>query len=105
MSQISAQEAAGPANKDLVAIGNLAMQGGSAPAAGGGGGRPAGMPGGMPGGAGGAGGGTILHGPQGAALLPSRDGLAVTTNPATINQGPAVVNVGDGVAVVSPQPK
>jgi hypothetical protein len=35
VTAITAQEAAGPANKDLVSIGNLAMQGGSAPASGG----------------------------------------------------------------------
>ena len=92
---ITAQQAAGPANKDLVSIGNLAMQGGSAPASGGGGGRPAtGAP------------GSVMHGPQGAALVPSRDGIAITTNPAAVNQGPSVVNMPDGMAVVSaPNPK
>jgi len=87
---ITAQQAAGPANKDLVSIGNLAMQGGSAPASGAGGGRPAtGSP------------GSVMHGPQGAALVPSRDGIAITTNPAAVNQGPSVVNMPDGVGVVS----
>ena len=52
---ITAQEAAGPANKDLVSIGNLAMQGGSAPAASGGA-RPSGVPGSY--------GGAIVHGPS-----------------------------------------
>ncbi|HEX4439298.1 MAG TPA: hypothetical protein VH854_04455 [Thermoanaerobaculia bacterium] len=97
ISAITAKEAAGPANKDLVSIGNLAMQGGSAPASGGGA-RPAtGAP------------GSAMHGPQGAALIPTRDGLAISTNPAAANQGPSVVNMPDGVGVVSapaqPNPK
>jgi hypothetical protein len=98
VSQITAKEAAGPANKDLVSIGNLAMQGGSAPASGGGGG--VGRPGATSSGA------AIIHGPQGAAMIPTRDGLAVTTDAAHANQGPSVVNVGDGVAVTSaPNPR
>jgi len=98
VSAITAQEAAGPANKDLVSIGNLAMQGGSAPAASGGA-RPAGQPGSY--------GGAIVHGPQGAAMIPTRDGLAITTDAAhAAAQGPSVVNVTDGVAVTSaPPPK
>ena len=98
VSAITAQEAAGPANKDLVSIGNLAMQGGSAPAASGGA-RAAGQPGSY--------GGAIVHGPQGAAMIPSRDGIAVTTDAAHAGaRGPSVVNVPDGVAVTSaPPPK
>lgn len=104
VSPITAQEAAGPANKDLVSIGNLAMQGGSAPASGsgsggGGGVRGAGRPGTTSGGA------TVLYGPQGAAMIPTRDGLAVTTDAAHAAQGPSVVNVPDGVAVTSAPPK
>ena len=97
VSAITAQEAAGPANKDLVSIGNLAMQGGSAPAASGGA-RAAGQPGSY--------GGAIVHGPQGAAMIPTRDGLAITTDAAhAAAQGPSVVNVTDGVAVSTAPPK
>jgi len=97
VSAITAQEAAGPANKDLVSIGNLAMQGGSAPAASGGA-RAAGQPGSY--------GGAIVHGPQGAAMIPSRDGIAVTTDAAHAGaRGPSVVNVPDGVAVSTAPPK
>jgi hypothetical protein len=96
VSAITAKEAAGPVNKDLVSIGNLAMQGGSAPASGGG--HPAtGSP------------TSAMHGPQGAALIPTRDGLAISTNPSAANQGPSVVNMPDGVGAVSapaqPNPK
>ena len=98
VSPITAQQASGPANKDLVSIGNLAMQGGSAPAGGGGGGaRPANSYG-----------GAIVHGPQGAAMIPSRDGIAVTTDAAHASApGPSVVNMPDGVAVTTaaPNPK
>ena len=97
VSAITAQEAAGPANKDLVSIGNLAMQGGSAPAASGGA-RAAGQPGSY--------GGAIVHGPQGAAMIPTRDGIAVTTDAAHAGaRGPSVVNVPDGVAVSTAPPK
>jgi len=97
VSAITAQEAAGPANKDLVSIGNLAMQGGSAPAASGGA-RAAGPPGSY--------GGAIVHGPQGAAMIPTRDGIAVTTDAAHAGaRGPSVVNVPDGVAVSTAPPK
>ena len=97
VSAITAQEAAGPANKDLVSIGNLAMQGGSAPTASGGA-RAAGQPGSY--------GGAIVHGPQGAAMIPTRDGIAVTTDAAHAGaRGPSVVNVPDGVAVSTAPPK
>ena len=73
------------------------MQGGSAPAASGGA-RASGVPGSY--------GGAIVHGPQGAAMIPSRDGLAITTDAAhAAAQGPSVVNVPDGVAVTSAPPK
>jgi hypothetical protein len=97
ISPITAQEAAAPAKKDLVSIGNLAMQGGGAPA-------------------GASGVHTATSGPgvargasssgQGPAVVQTRDGLAITTGStaaAAAVAGPAVTSTHDGM-VVSAQP-
>jgi hypothetical protein len=81
VSPITAQEAAGPAKKDLVSIGNLAMQGGSAaPAAGASAGamgtnnaaQPAGAPAPY----------VARPAATGPSVIPVRDGLAITTRQA-----------------------
>ena len=102
-TRITAKEAAGPAPESLKAIGNLAMQGGSSnvPSSAG---RPAS-----------ASGGPALTRPiasanaaaaaQGPSIVPTVDGIAVTTAPATASApGPAVVPSRDGVAVTTAQP-
>ena len=81
VSPITAQEAAGPAKKDLVSIGNLAMQGGSgAPAPGAGPGMATGTnnaahPAGAP--------APYVARPAatGPSVVPVHDGLAITTAP------------------------
>lgn len=83
VSPITAQEAAGPAKKDLVSIGNLAMQGGSgapAPGASAGTGAAAGTnnaahPAGAP--------APYVARPAatGPSVVPVHDGLAITTAP------------------------
>lgn len=67
ISPITAQEAAAPAKKDLVSIGNLAMQGGGAPAAGSSGARASNST------------ARTASSSQGPAVFATRDGLAVTT--------------------------
>ena len=92
LSPITAQEAAAPAKKDLVSIGNLAMQGGSAPA-GGGGAR------------GSAARATASGG--GPAVVSTRDGLAITTGStaaAASVAGPAVTSTHDGMVVTAQPP-
>src|SRR4029450_2065857 len=76
VSPITAQEAAKPAQKDVIPIGNLAMQGGSAP---GGTGSAAKSP---PG----------LGGPR---IVPTSDGMAVTTGAAPAAP-PRIVRTSDG---------
>jgi len=99
VTAITAQEAAGPANKDLVSIGNLAMQGGSAPASGGGSGRgSAGSTAMVPRG--------LNPVSQGPAVVQTRDGLAITTGStaaAAAADRPAVTSTQDGM-VISAQP-
>ena len=91
VSPITAQEAAAPAKKDLVSIGNLAMQGGSAPAAGGGHGTA-------------ARGAASTGGP---AVVATHDGLAITTGStaaASSMAGPAVTSTHDGMVVTAQPP-
>ena len=80
ISPITAQEATAPAKKDLVSIGNLAMQGGSgAPPAAAGAGTAAGANGAShpaP-----AAGSPAAFRPSGPAVVPVHDGVAVTTAP------------------------
>jgi hypothetical protein len=80
-TRITAKEAAGPTQASLKPIGNLAMQGGSAPA-------------GIPGGSGKA----ASSGP--ALTRP----IAQANAAAAAAQGPQVVPMSDGLAVVAPQP-
>jgi len=76
VSPITAAEAAAPAKKDLVSIGNLAMQGGSgaSPSAAGAGANGAAHP--AP-----AAGSPAAFRPSGPAVVPVHDGVAVTTAP------------------------
>jgi hypothetical protein len=93
ISPITAQEAATPAKKDLVSIGNLAMQGGSAPAAGGG--------------ARGSGARATTSG-NGPAVVSTRDGIAITTGStaaAASVAGPAVTSTHDGMVVTAQPPQ
>jgi hypothetical protein len=75
VSPITAQEAAGPAKKDLVSIGNLAMQGGNGapPSAAGAGANNAAHPAPAA--------GSPAFRPSGPAVIPVHDGVAVTTAP------------------------
>jgi hypothetical protein len=79
-TRITAKEAAGPAEASLKPIGNLAMQGGSAPAGVPGSGKP------------------VSSGP--ALVRP----IAQANAASSATQGPVVVPMSDGLAVVSPQP-
>jgi hypothetical protein len=68
VSPITAQEATKPAQKGVVTIGNLAMQGGGAPAGSAPGSASARSP--------------ATRAPaQGPRIVPTSDGLAITTNP------------------------
>jgi hypothetical protein len=81
VSPITAQEAAAPAKKDLVSIRDLPMQGGSgAPASGTGHAGPAG-PGGAAHAASASPGSAVRPTNVGPAVVPVRDGLAITTAP------------------------
>lgn len=93
ISPITAQEAAAPTRRDPVAIGNLAMQGGSAPG-GGGGAR-----------------GSAAHAAAsssgGPAVVSTRDGIAITTGStaaASSVAGPAVTSTHDGMIVTAQPP-
>ena len=104
-TRIGAKEAAGPATTDPKPIANLAMQGGSSnvPSSSG---RPANASGGQaltrPIGSANAAASTM----QGASIVPTVDGIAVTTAPASASApGPSVVPSKDGVAVVAPAPR
>ena len=89
-TKITANEAAGPAPASLVSIGPLAMQGGS-PSSGG-----SSTP-------------KSNAGAQGARIVPTSDGMAITTAPANsaAAPGPRIVATSDGMAVTTaaPSPK
>jgi hypothetical protein len=104
-TRIAAKDAAGPSTTDPKPIANLAMQGGSSniPSSSG---RPANASGGpaltRPIGSANAAASTM----QGASIVPTVDGIAVTTAPASASApGPSVVPSKDGVAVVAPAPR
>ena len=104
-TRIGAKEAAGPATTDPKPIANLAMQGGTSnvPSSSG---RPATASSGpaltRPIGPANAAASTM----QGASIVPTVDGIAVTTAPASASApGPSVVPSKDGVAVVAPAPR
>ncbi len=86
VSAITAQEATAPPKKNLVSIGNLAMQGGSATITGGGSGART---------------VTTTGVTAGAAVRPT---TATTTAHAATN-GPSVINTPDGLAVTTAPPK
>ena len=103
-TRIGAKEAAGPATTDPKPIANLAMQGGASniPSSG----RPATASGGpaltRPIGAASA----AVSTTQGTSIVPTVDGIAVTTSPASASApGPAVVPSKDGVAVTTSNPR
>ena len=103
-TRISAKDAAGPSSSDPKPIANLPMQGGSSNIRSSAG-RPAS-----------ASGGPALVRPiasanaaaaaaQAPTIVPTVDGIAVTTAPARASApGPAVVPSADGVAVTTAQP-
>jgi hypothetical protein len=86
VTPITAQEATAPPKKNLVSIGNLAMQGGSATITGGASGAKAG----------GASGATA-----GSAVRPT----TATTTAHAATSGPSVINTPDGMAVTTAPPK
>ena len=88
-TRITEKEAAGPAPSSLVSIGNLAMQGGTPSSSG----SPAAK---------------STTGAQGARIVPTSYGMAITTAPATsaAAPGPRIVPTSDGMAITTaPSPK
>ena len=83
-TKITEKEAAGPAPSSLVSIGNLAMQGGTPSSNG----LPAAK---------------SNAGAQGARIVPTSDGMAITTapNPSASAPGPRIVPTSDGMAVTT----
>jgi hypothetical protein len=89
VTPITAQDAAEPAKKSLVPIGNLAMQGGAAATTSST--RPS----------------PARSRAQGPSVVATRDGLAVTTGSparASAAAGPGVVATSDGLAIMTPAP-
>jgi hypothetical protein len=89
VAPITAEEAATPARKSLVPIGNLAMQGGTAATTSSA--RPS----------------PARSRAQEASVVATRDGLAVTTSSparASAATGPGVVATSDGLAIMTPAP-
>jgi hypothetical protein len=84
-TKITAKEAAGPAQASLVPIGPLAMQGGTSS---------------------GASSAKSTSGAQGARIVPTSDGMAITTAPAgsVSAPGPRIVPTSDGMAITTAAP-
>ena len=88
VTPITAQEATKPAQRDPIAIGNLAMQGGSAP-----------------GGSGSAGSAARGAPAQGPRIVSTSDGMALTTGAAPA-PAPRIIPTSDGMIITTaPSPK